>query len=122
MPHTINADGTATYSLAVPEPLTVTLSADGSYTSGGATYIPSPDSPDDSAWLQLLAGQIAIADERAARADATKRAARDALAAALYNADGGILGPWSVLADTDRAPYQSKADTLGSLGVSAVIA
>jgi hypothetical protein len=107
----------------VPAPIPVTLEDNGNtYRAGGATYIASPDAAEGAAWLQLLAGSIAIADERAARADATKLAARDALASALYSADGGILGPWSVLADTDRAPYQAKADSLGSLGVSAVIA
>jgi hypothetical protein len=110
----------------VPAPIAVTLEDNGStYRAGGATFIASPDSPDDSAWLQLLAGQLAIADEREARAEATKLAARDALASALYSADvaGNTgAGPWSVLTDDARAPYRTKADSLGSLGVSAVIA
>jgi hypothetical protein len=126
MPHTINADGSATYSITVAGPVAVTVDDNGNtYRAGGATYVGSPDAPSGTDWLQQLAGHIAICDERDARAEATKNAARDALAAALYAADVAAVpgaAPWPVLADTDRGPYRVKADSLGSLGVSAVIA
>jgi hypothetical protein len=124
--HTINPDGSVTYAVTVPALLAVTVDDNGNtYRAGGATYVGSPDALELPAWLQLIAGSIAICDEREARAEATKSAARDALAAALYAADvplGTAADPWSILSDDTRSPYRVKADSLGSLGVSAVIA
>lgn len=122
MPMTTNADGTVTYSITVPTPITVTREAGDIYRAGGAVYAIGADPANHPYWHDLAAGTIAILDAHAATMDATALAARDALAKALYETDAPGGDPWSILSDAGRQPYRDRADILGPLGVSAVIA
>lgn len=124
MPSTTNPDGSVTYSITVPAPITVTRDAAGVYSAAGQVFAIGTDPKTDQDWQQLAAGSIAIIDEHAATVEATRLAARDALASALYTSDTQAnpgAGPWSVLTDDARQPYRDRADALGPLGVTAVI-
>jgi len=118
---TTNTDGSVTYSITVPAALTVTHDTASAFYAAGGTQVADGMNQRD-AWKQQIAGCIAIYDQMQLDAGAARLAARDALAAALYAADGATAGPWSGLTATAQAPYQTKADSLGSLGVSAASA
>ena len=129
MPTTINADGSATYSITIPAPLTVTREPgapghSGAYHAGGATVAADWADLNGDGWATHIAGLIAIQDRAQHDFEATRQSTLDALAGALYTADIVVeTAPieeqpaFAELPDDAAAGYHKRALVLDSLGV-----
>jgi hypothetical protein len=124
MTTTRNTDGTVTYTVTQPTPLTIDdcknleQLADRHYSGPGAIAL-VPELRKEAA------ARIALADLVETRQARLEKNERYALAAKLYAVDvADVPGAdtWSGLTADDCAPYLAKAGALRSLGVVAVIA
>jgi hypothetical protein len=121
MTTTLNPDGSATYSITVPEPLTITREGKNRYSAGGSVFVHDLAAADVPAWREQIAASIVIHDAIHADAALEAGAAVSALAETLYVADVADLpeaAPFVELEDQEIDGYRKRAAVLDALGVT----